>query len=82
MKKNLSFLLLTLAGLVIGLVFYLSYIHVVSWLAYPIGILVLIAVVVVGFLALGNFFVNIKDFIVSIFKDDDTRNEKGFKKNL
>lgn len=82
MKKGIYFFFSTIFGLIIGLVFFLIYIHAVSWLAYPIGLLVVLAVVIVGVLWLGHLAVNIKDFIVSIFKDDDTRDEKGFKKHF
>lgn len=73
-----------LGGLCIplGVIIYLIYAHVVSFLEPALSI-------VIGggfFLAiLGTiawFFWNLKDFIISIFKKDNSVNDKGFKKHF
>jgi hypothetical protein len=79
---NVKFGTLVLISLPLGLLIWLIYANVVNFLD-PV-----LTVVVGGafWLAIGImlilFLVNVKDFIVSIFKDDETRNKKGFKKNL
>ncbi|MCK6203922.1 hypothetical protein KZX50_00475 [Bacillus infantis] len=82
MIKNVKFLIMTIIGLVLGVIGYLAYIHLISFLYYPVAIIFMIAVVIFGILVLINFFSGLKYFIVRLFKDDDTLDEKGFKKNL
>lgn len=63
-------------------IIYFFYVHIVSFLD-PILTIVLgggfVLAILVG---IGMFFLNMKDFIVSIFKDDKTKDEKGFKKHF
>lgn len=79
MWKNI---LIGLVSFPILLLIYFFYVHIVSLLD-PILTIVLgggfILALLVG---VGMFFLNMKDFIVSIFKDDKTKDEKGFKKHF
>jgi hypothetical protein len=82
LKKPLIWIFSTIGGLLLGLVFYLGYIHLVSWLAYPLGILVVLWVAIIAIASTFYLVINLKDLVVSIFKDDKTRDHRGFKKNL
>ncbi|MEK5065884.1 hypothetical protein [Cytobacillus sp. FSL R5-0596] len=73
---------LVLISLPLGLLIWLIYAKVLNFLDPILTIVVGGAFWLVIALMVVMFLVNIKDFIISIFKDDDTRNEKGFKKNL
>ncbi|MBU8770342.1 hypothetical protein [Cytobacillus oceanisediminis] len=81
--EHVTFYVKALLGVVLTFIFFGVLYNVVYPLVEPVVAVVVggafgIALLIIIFM----FFVNIKDFIVSIFKDDDTRNEKGFKKNL
>ena len=73
---------MTIAGLALGVIFYLVYVHVISLFAYPVAIVYAIFIIVVlgGFLIV--LFSNLKDFVVSIFKENKEVDEKGFKKHF
>lgn len=80
--EKVKFGTLVLISLPLGLLIWLVYANVVNFLDPVLTVVVGGAFwVVIGIMVI-LFLLNIKDFIVSIFKDDDTRNEKGFKKNL
>lgn len=82
MKEDFKTAFKALLALPIGFAAYMIYIHVVSALDGVFTILFGGALIIVFLAALYWFIVNMKDFVVSIFKDDDERNEKGFKKHF
>lgn len=71
-----------LLTLPMAILFFIFYAHIVSLLdpilTFVFGGALVLALLVGSF----NLIVNLKDFIVSIFKDDKTKNDRGFKKNL
>ncbi|MBS4200270.1 hypothetical protein KHA93_11575 [Bacillus sp. FJAT-49732] len=81
MKDRLWFVKL-LIGLASLWIFYLVYIHVISLLSVPIGIIALLGAVFIIGAVLFSLFVNVKDFVVSIFKKDDSLDDRGFRKHL
>lgn len=80
--EDFKIAILAMMALPLGLIMYLVYVHVVSLLDPILSIVFgggfLLAILICIF----SFFVNLKDFVVSIFKDDDTLDERGFKKHL
>ncbi len=82
LKKGVRSFLLTIGGLALGLIFYLLYVHVISLFAYPVSIVYAAFIILV----LGGFiivlFSNLKDFVISMFKDNKEVDEKGFKKHF
>ncbi|WP_313798793.1 hypothetical protein [Cytobacillus sp.] len=82
MKKFLFSAFSPLLWIPLGIVVYLSYIHLISWLSYPIGAVV---VIFFGLAIICWLFFFMKDviyFVKRLFKDDNTRDEKGFKKHF
>lgn len=69
-----------LIGVALLWAFYFVYIHLISLLDPLLSIVVGGAFFLLIVLVLINFFVNIKDFVVSIFKKDRGVDEKGFKR--
>ncbi|WNS74229.1 hypothetical protein RRV45_15065 [Bacillus sp. DTU_2020_1000418_1_SI_GHA_SEK_038] len=81
MKKLFEYLS-PLFWIPLGIVIYLAYIHTISFLDPLLSIVfggIFFLVVIVGVVKL---LIVIKDIVVSIFKDDKTRDEKGFKKHF
>lgn len=69
-------------GLALLFAFYMIYIHVISVLSVPIGVIYGLFILLILLGVFWNLLVIIKDVVVSIFKKDDSRNEKGFKKHF
>jgi hypothetical protein len=80
LKEHLKTILIGLSVFPMFVIFYLLYTHAISLLdpilSLGIGGLFLLALVVV----VVKFLINLKDFIVSIFKDKKEVDERGFKK--
>lgn len=69
-------------SLPLGLVMWLAYVHIVSFLDPLITIVLGGGFIIAVLIGIVNLIINLKDFIVSIFKDDKTRDERGFKKHF
>ncbi|MGD6898593.1 hypothetical protein [Bacillus infantis] len=82
MFENFKYGTFVLLSIPIGLVMWLLYVNLVTFLDPVFTVVIGGAFWLLLAAALIVLLINIKDFIVSIFKDDDTRDEKGFKKNL
>ena len=77
--KALIFIILSLP---LGLIMYIVYANVVTFLD-PVLTLIFGGGFLLFILSiLFWIFINLKDFVVSIFKKDDTRDERGFKKHF
>lgn len=82
MKEHFKMIVAGLLGFPLMLVIYYLYAHVVSFLDPLLTIVLGGGFVLALLVGVGMFFVNMKDFIVSIFKDDKTKDRKGFKKHF
>lgn len=85
MKRLLSDFKIAFWGLLalpLGLIAFLAYAEVVTFLDPLITIFLGGGFVLAMLVVVGKLIWNLKDFIVSIFKDDKEVNEKGFKKHF
>lgn len=85
MKKHLSDFKVALLGLLalpIGLIAFLAYAKVITFLDPLITIVMGGGFVIAVLIILWKLLFNLKDFVVSIFKDDKEVNDKGFKKHF
>jgi hypothetical protein len=80
--EGLKHYVLVLISLPLGLVMWLVYVHTVSILDPILTIVLGGGFILAMLLGLINILIILKDFIVSIFKDDKTRDERGFKKHF
>jgi hypothetical protein len=62
------------------LIFYLFYVHIISLLDPILSIVIGGGFILALLVVVINLLINLKDFIVSIFKKNDEVDEKGFKK--
>jgi hypothetical protein len=80
LKEHIKTILVGLSVFPMCVIFYLLYVHVISLLdpilSLGIGGVFILALLVVVI----KFLINLKDFVVSIFKDKNEVDENGFKK--
>lgn len=85
MKKHLSDFKVAILGLLalpLGLLAFLAYAGIVNYFDPLITIILGGGFVIAILLGLGKLIFNLKDFIVSIFKENKETDEKGFKKHF
>jgi hypothetical protein len=78
--KHLKTILIGLSVFPMCLIFYLFYVHIISLLDPILSIVIGGGFILALLVVVINFLINLKDFIVSIFKKNDEVDEKGFKK--
>jgi uncharacterized membrane protein (DUF485 family) len=80
MKEHLKSILIGLSVFPMGVVFYLIYVHVISFLDPFLSLVIGGGFILALLVIIVSFFLNLKDFVVSIFKKDSGVDDKGFKK--
>ncbi len=85
MKKYLSDFKVAILGLLalpLGLLAFLVYAGIVNYFDPLITIIMGGGFVLAVLIGLGKLLFNLKDFVVSLFKENKERDEKGFKKHF
>jgi hypothetical protein len=81
-KQHVKTLLIGLSVFPMFVLLYMIYIHVISALDPILSLVIGGGFIIAILLSIFWLIVNIKDFVVSIFKDNKEVNEKGFKKHF
>jgi hypothetical protein len=82
LNKHVRDILVGLSCFPLAIIFFLVYAHVVSFLDPFLTIVLGGGFLLAIILILGLFLRNMKDFIVSIFKENKEVDSKGFKKHF